>query len=138
MPRKKRPPLPGGKQFGWWIAQAAKDIRLGRGVHPGTVAALADVNQRTIDRFELSESWPDDPDRYIAAYAKAAGISDGREIYERALKRWRAEGPPLTLDEPQTGPERYRARGAAEQARQQARRADREKPTASPKKRASG
>ena len=140
MPRKKRPPLPGGQRLQWWIAQAARDTRREHGIHPGAVAALVDVNQRTIDRFELAESWPDDLDRYIAAYARAAGIDDAREIYELALQRWREQGAPLTLDEhqPQSGPARYTAAGGAAQARQRARRADREKPTPSRKKRASG
>lgn len=98
MPRPQRSALPGAQRFLFWLSQAAKDLRENGGINVETVAGLYGVRGRTIERFEVAESWPGDPDRLMAAYARAVGLADPRDIYQRALDQWRDNGQAPELD----------------------------------------
>jgi transcriptional regulator of aromatic amino acid metabolism len=73
----------------YWVAEAAKELRLGAGrklVHP---AASGNMDQSTLYRFERHQGQPESIDATVAAYADDLDI-EPIEIWERALELWRA------------------------------------------------
>jgi hypothetical protein len=72
-----------------WLAEAAATLRLAaepkrKQVH---IAAGADVDQSTINRFEKAEAWPKNPDTIVRAYADDLDV-DPIQIWEHALRLW--------------------------------------------------
>lgn len=45
---------------------------------------------KTIERFELGETWPREIEATVDAYAKLAGV-DPADLWRRAIDRWQAE-----------------------------------------------
>ena len=81
-----------------------KALREISGVGQSAVAAVAGMDTSTIYRFEQNGTWPREPDEFIAAYAKTAGLPDARDLWDTALRRWRAEGaaPEIPTPEPRS------------------------------------
>lgn len=71
------------------LGAAARDARMQKGRHQVQVAAEIGVDQGTIRNFEYGKHWPRDPDAMVAAYARDLDIHPV-EIWEEALKRWKA------------------------------------------------
>lgn len=88
-----------GRKMSYWLALVLHDRRKEKGISPAKLAALADVDQSTITRFEQGQSLPPEVDRYVAAYAQLLGIEDSRELWLLALEKWRREGAPPVLSE---------------------------------------
>lgn len=87
------------QQFSLWLSEACKAAREESGVNPQTVAGLAGVVDATIKRFEESGSGTAaSQPKFVAAYARACGIADGRELYRAAVERWFQHTEPLTLE----------------------------------------
>lgn len=76
----------------YWIAQAARQLREEARRKPVNIAGTLSRDQSSIYRFEQGETWPNDTDRVIAAYAVEVGIGDPREIWALALKLWHEQG----------------------------------------------
>lgn len=79
-----------------WLSETAT---WARGNHrPEAVAVIADVDPRTIRRFEKGEHWPQRLDEILSAYAFLSDIDDPRELWGRALDQWNKFGtaPALT------------------------------------------
>lgn len=94
--REHDPPLEGsaaqGRELTYWVAKAAAETRDRAQVPETAVAALAGVEPITVKRFERIERFPADLDAIMSAYALLAGLSDEREIYQRALQLWQHNG----------------------------------------------
>lgn len=71
------------------LAAVAKERRLAVGKKRVHVAALADVDQSTITRFEAGHAWPRDPDGVVNAYAEVTDTG-ARDIWAEAVTRWQA------------------------------------------------
>lgn len=95
-----------GRRFSYWIAQTLRAEREAAGIPLRSISSVLDVHERTLERLEdLSEpekGYGQDIDRYVAAYAYLLGLKDPRELWQRALERWRAEGstPDFSADLP--------------------------------------
>lgn len=91
-----------------YLGAAAKNLRESQGLRARHIAAEIDVDPSTIYRFEAEhETWPSNPDRLIAAYARRLGISPAM-IWGEALRLWQeAAGPtPPPTNVPDPPPER--------------------------------
>ncbi len=86
-----------GEKMCAFLALEAKEARERAGISAEGVAYLAQRNPTTVYRFELGDSYGEDPDRLVAAYALAVGI-DGRNLWAKALARWRKDGEAPSLD----------------------------------------
>jgi len=71
----------------FWLAQAAKEVRLERGRKQVHIAATINRDQSTVNRFEQGEHWPRDPDEIVLGYAEDLELNP-RELWERALQLW--------------------------------------------------
>lgn len=72
----------------FWLTRAARDARIAAGRLQVHVAASANVNQSTIDRFEKGGAWPRDTDRFVNAYADDLDI-EPVQLWDEALRLWR-------------------------------------------------
>lgn len=72
----------------YWIAEAAKQLRLGAGRKLVHVAASGDMDQSTIYRFERHHGQPESIDATIAAYADDLD-REPIDVWELALEMWR-------------------------------------------------
>jgi hypothetical protein len=72
-----------------WITGACRDARIAAGRKQVHVAASADVDQSTVNRFEGATAWPRDMDRMVSAYADDLGIP-ALELWRRAIDAWGA------------------------------------------------
>lgn len=82
----------------YWLALVASQLREERDVSRQDVASRFRVDPSTIYRFESGRGWPRDTDVMVAAYAKALGIDDARDIWKIALDMYLTHGTPPTLD----------------------------------------
>lgn len=73
-----------------YLGAAARDARERAGRLQVHVAAELDVRESTIRNFETGKHWPTNPDRTVGGYASDLGV-DPLEIWEEALRRWRAD-----------------------------------------------
>ena len=89
--------LPPGQRFSYWLAEVCRAARDTASVSISAVAELARVDRSTIHRFETLGVWPRHPDVYIAAYAEALGLPDGRDLWSIALNAWRQHGSAPSL-----------------------------------------
>lgn len=91
-----RPPrienAPPGQRLLYWLAEAAKQVRIDADASPERVADVLGRDGATIKRFEKAKHWPADADQLVAAYAQVGGLADAREIYQRALDLWYEHG----------------------------------------------
>lgn len=99
-----------------WVAQVATDRRLALGKRQVHVAAMADVDQSTIDRFERCMAWPRKLDQVIAAYAEILGVTQ-QDLWAEAVERWRDAD---ATDSGGVGDGGRRSSGKARGARQRA------------------
>jgi transcriptional regulator with XRE-family HTH domain len=90
-------PLPSEQRMAYWLARVLREEREKRGLMRSEIAGLAKRDQSTIARVEYGRSLQPDIDRYVAAYAEAFEIDDGRKLWAEALKRWMRQGPPPAL-----------------------------------------
>lgn len=81
----------------YWLARAAKQLRVAAERKQVHIAAAADRDQSTVYRFEQGASFPRDTDRLIAAYAKELDIT-ALEIWQMALHMWQAGGTESDTD----------------------------------------
>jgi hypothetical protein len=95
-----------GNRFPFWLAEACAGARKISGAGVGEVAELAGVARSAIHRFENQSPWPKDPEVLVAAYAKATGRDDSRELWRIALGLWERYGHDRGL--PVTDAERVR------------------------------
>lgn len=98
MPRHTQSPPTSAQRLLFWFSQAARDARLQAGANTETVAGLLGVKGRTVERFEVADHWPNDPDRLAVAYARVAALDDPRDIYRLALGKWYKLGKPPQLN----------------------------------------
>src|SRR5687768_16117767 len=73
----------------FWLARACRQARAATGRKQVHVAASADVDQSTVNRFEKGKAWPRNADRLVAAYAADLDI-DPIDLWEQALRDWMA------------------------------------------------
>lgn len=87
---------PVASQLAYWIATVLNDAREKAHVKEEEAATTLGVVVRTIRRLENRDGEAPtlgrDINRYVAAYAWLLGMDDGRDLWERALKRWRSHG----------------------------------------------
>lgn len=81
----------------YWLAEAAKAVRIARGRKLVHIASELSRSESTLSRFERHLNVPDDIDATVAAYARDLGLKP-IEIWERALELWR-EAPEEDEDE---------------------------------------
>ena len=72
-----------------WIAGVCRQARIAAGRRQVHIAAAADVDQSTVNRFELAQGWPRDVDAMIAAYAEDLAIP-AIELWRRAIDAWQS------------------------------------------------
>src|ERR1019366_5950086 len=75
-----------------WVGLAARHLRLGKNVKPVHIAAAADVDPSTIERFEAGRSrgFTYNLDAVVGAYASVLALENGPfAIWELALDMWR-------------------------------------------------
>lgn len=70
-----------------WLAITLRDARIQAGRKQVHIAAEANMDQASINRFEQGRSWPRDVDRIVAAYARDLNV-EPRELWRAALDRW--------------------------------------------------
>ncbi|MGZ6587125.1 MAG: helix-turn-helix transcriptional regulator [Solirubrobacteraceae bacterium] len=70
------------------LSGVAREARMEAGLSQARVAADLDLNQETVARFERGQAWPR-TGRFVYSYAKVVG-ADPLDIWEEAIKRWRA------------------------------------------------
>lgn len=92
MTREASPSSPAGRRLLYWLAKACKEARQAKNVKVEHVAVLAGLSVDSVRRFERAETWPQDPDGLMAAYAELCGIEDALDLYQRALDLWREHG----------------------------------------------
>jgi hypothetical protein len=63
------------------------------------ISGVSGVDRSTVWRFEEKGTWPRKPDEMVAAYAKAIGLDDARELWDVALKMWYRHGKAPALPE---------------------------------------
>lgn len=73
------------------LAATARDARQHAGLRQIDIATTAGVGHVTVSRFERGETWTEDPDGLVQAYATELGV-DPRVLWGRALRAWREEG----------------------------------------------
>lgn len=69
------------------LAATARSAREAAELRQIDIATAAGVAHTSVSRFELGQSWPQDPDRMLGAYAEETGI-DELTLWQRALQRW--------------------------------------------------
>jgi hypothetical protein len=80
----------------YWIGDTLRAAREEGGVPLPMIAGVLDVHPRTVERIEDAgdaRGYGADMDRVVAAYALVLGIEDSRDLWERAIQRWREEVP---------------------------------------------
>lgn len=82
----------------YWLARAAKELRIAAGRKQVHVAASIDKDQSTIWRFEKGEGWPRETDLFVAGYADDLDI-EPIDIWARALDMWREHGQQATVED---------------------------------------
>lgn len=108
-----------GTRMGYWVAQACRLVREEAKLSQTKVAGEVDVRETSVYRFEIGGGWPRDPERYVNAYAKTAGLSDPREIWARALELWHQHGTnPFEETGSLSGFERAIEEAAADESRE--------------------
>lgn len=86
------PDTPVGSRMSYWIGQTLKEEREKAGLEKADVARPLGVNDITIKRLESGRGMGRDIDHYVAAYAYVLGLEDGRELWGRALDRYKRHG----------------------------------------------
>lgn len=81
------------------LGREASEARRERGVTQLDVATSARVSTAVVSRFENGLRWPEEVERVIAAYAQETGVRTD-ELWERGLKRLRANGLPPKENDP--------------------------------------
>ena len=81
-----------GTRMSYWLAQACRLVREDAKLSQTRVAGEVGVRETSVYRFEIGSSWPRDPERYVNAYAKLAGLEDPRTVWMRALELWGQHG----------------------------------------------
>lgn len=102
---------PIGAQLRYWIGLVLRDERERAKIDPERMARVIGVSKRTIKRVEDGDSWSD-IDLYVAGYAYALGIDDGRLLWQQAIERWQGrweggedEGGTAPTFDPPPGPD---------------------------------
>lgn len=98
----------------YWLAHACREARTEAKRKQVHVAASADVDQSTVNRFESGASWPRNADRVVAAYADDLDL-EPVDLWRTALKMWEAhlkQAPSRDVADA-TKPKAKRAAGAA-------------------------
>lgn len=70
-----------------WLAQTCREARKAADRKQVHVAAGADVDQSTVNRFESATAWPRNADRVVAAYADDLEI-EPVQLWAEALANW--------------------------------------------------
>lgn len=83
-----------GSELAYWIAAVLHDEREKVGISESEIATALRVNPRTIARLERGNTMAADIDGRVAAYAWLLGIDDSRDLWTKAISRWRKEGSP--------------------------------------------
>lgn len=83
-----------GARMSYWIATVLQDARKHAGISEQNMAVSLGVNARTIRRLESGQTMGRDIDHFVAAYAHVCGLEDGRDLWGRAVERWRSDGTP--------------------------------------------
>lgn len=74
------------------LAAACKRARLQSGFSLAAVAGDLGCHRSSLSRFETGQAgWPNDPDRYVTAYAAAAGVS-AASIWVQAIEGMTSAG----------------------------------------------
>lgn len=92
------PTIP-GRTMSYWLAHALREKRQQAKVSVRAIAQILGADQSTIWRIEKGQTIPREVDRYVAAYAKALGLEDGRALWRLALEAWMEGGNPPILTE---------------------------------------
>ena len=74
----------------YWIGATCRELRKSHKVRVNAIAAIADVDQSTINRFENGHP-VHKINNMVAAYAYLCDV-DGRELWAAAVKDWQAKG----------------------------------------------
>lgn len=74
-----------------WLSRAMAETRAQHGLELIDIAYHARVKEGTVARWENAQNWPRELDAALAAYAKAAGLSGSRDVWELALQLWRED-----------------------------------------------
>lgn len=76
----------------YWIARTCRELRDRRNIHVRDIAAVVQVDQGTVYRFEKAERMPQKVDQIVAAYAYLCGVDDGRDLWATAIHDWKTKG----------------------------------------------
>lgn len=79
-------------RFSYWLSVTCQKARENVEKSPAAISAISGLDPSTIYKFEDKGTWPRQPDDLVAAYAKAAGIEDARELWDMALRMWHRHG----------------------------------------------
>lgn len=97
----------------YWLARTLREARQGAGVSLAYIVTILrtqgqDISESTLSRLEKpkplppkgeDQSYPKAIERIVAAYAQALGMTDGRLLWERALRSWQdCGGAPIVGD----------------------------------------
>jgi hypothetical protein len=90
----------------YWLAHVLRSERERAKISRNAIVRILNVDPSTVFRLEVGQTLPHDVDRYVAAYAKALKLEDGRELWHQALRTWMTEGaPPVLSEELEAAPE---------------------------------
>jgi transcriptional regulator with XRE-family HTH domain len=105
-------PIDVGHEMRYWLGLTCRELRERAGVPRIAIAYAAEVDPKTIERFEDGETLKR-ADQKLAAYAAALGMDDPRDLWMMAAAEWKERGEPPVLEEPGSLATRPPPRGLA-------------------------
>lgn len=103
-------PMPDEERLSTYLALVCLAHREALGISQAQVATLIGVDKAAVSRFERQANkdrgqgepvtrWTREPEIWVAAYARLAGVSDSRDLWDAALGLWKTHGREPRLDE---------------------------------------
>lgn len=81
-----------GRTMRYWLARACREARERTGQRRAEIALLAGIDPSTLSRFETFQTWPQNVDRVIVAYAYLCEIEDARSLWVQATRSFMKHG----------------------------------------------